>query len=173
MIWLIKNYSEYELVLDYLKTNGLTFEKKPSNNKRISVFISGEYTAETRLDEITTNIDDENSEYEMGSFNNEDEDLSISNFNSENADSNDNTPETSHSPTKENGSLIEVKSKHSFTLSSELKSFNNESAQVNQMKHGCFHVVLPRYYNCLKNIVTMKGSTFSVRLTDYEGKRKE
>lgn len=86
--------------MDYLKTNGLTFEKKPSNNKRISVFISGEYTAETRLDEITTNIDDENSEYEMGSFNNEDEDLSISNFNSENADSNDKTPETSHSPTK-------------------------------------------------------------------------
>ncbi|AJR80909.1 CLL_collapsed_G0018310.mRNA.1.CDS.1 [Saccharomyces cerevisiae] len=138
MIWLIKNYSEYELVLDYLKTNGLTFEKKLSNNKRISVFISGEYTAETRLDEITTNIDDENSEYEMGSFNNEDEDFSISNFNSENADSNDNTPETSHSPTKENGSLIEVKSKHSFTLSNELKSFNNESAQVNQNETWLF-----------------------------------
>lgn len=90
------------------------------------IFISGNYLGETEQNEVP-NIEDENSEYEMGSFTNEDEDLSISNFNSENAYSNDNISEASRSPTAKTGSLIEVKSKHNFTLVKELKDFQNES----------------------------------------------
>ncbi|CAI4061641.1 hypothetical protein SKDZ_07G1020 [Saccharomyces kudriavzevii ZP591] len=131
MIWLIKHYSEYELVLDYLKANGINFEKELSDNKMFSVFISGNCEVETRQNEAT-NIEDENSEYEMGSFTNEDEGLSISNLNSENAYSNDNTSDTSHSPTLENRNLIEVKSKHTFTLLNELKDFQNESTEADE-----------------------------------------
>ncbi|CAI4062684.1 hypothetical protein SUVZ_07G0930 [Saccharomyces uvarum] len=126
IIWLIKNRSEYELVLNYLKANNLNFENKSSNNKKFLIFISGNYLGETEQNEAP-NIEDENSEYEMGSFTNEDEDLSVSNFNLENAYSNDNTPETSHSPTAKNGNFIEVKSKHNFTLLKELREFQNES----------------------------------------------
>ncbi|CAI4039125.1 hypothetical protein SMKI_07G0960 [Saccharomyces mikatae IFO 1815] len=131
MIWLIKDYSEYGLVLNYLKTNGLDFEKIGSSNKKFLVFISGEYSEETRLNGTTTSIDDENSEYEMGSFNNEDEDLSISKNNSKNAYRNK-SRETSDDPTGENGDLIEVKSKRYFTLFNELKGFQQESAEVKE-----------------------------------------
>nr|CAI6505161.1 CIH_HP1_G0018300.mRNA.1.CDS.1 [Saccharomyces cerevisiae] len=60
----------------------------------------------------------------MGSFNNEDEDLSISNFNSENADSNDIRQRQVMAPQKGNGNTIEVKIQTQFYSFQQVKSFN-------------------------------------------------